>query len=85
MDWTLKDNMVNGLFCAKLTGRRGSYTPLAQTGTEASDSGAEAVTSDPGSSWEGHSEVRGTTVGDVQPLRVPLVTRPIRRTYVDIV
>jgi len=37
--------------------------------------------------------VRGTTVGDenaescsvVQPLRVPLVTRPIRRTYVDIV
>jgi len=29
MDWTLKDNMVDGvLFCATLTGRRGGHTNL---------------------------------------------------------
>jgi len=28
MDWTLEDNMVDGLFfCATLTGRRGGITP----------------------------------------------------------
>jgi len=31
VDWTLKDNMVDGLFfCATLTGRRGGHTPFAQ-------------------------------------------------------
>jgi len=31
MDWTLEDNMVDGLFfCATLTGRRGGYTPFVQ-------------------------------------------------------
>ena len=33
-DWTLEDNMVAVLFCATLTGRRGSYTPFVQTGAE---------------------------------------------------
>ena len=56
MDCTLEDNMVDGLFfCATLTGRRGGHTPFVQAGAETSDTGAEAVESDPGSSWEGHS------------------------------
>jgi len=38
MDWTLEDNMVDGLvFCATLTGRRGGYTPSVQVGAETSD------------------------------------------------
>jgi len=56
MDWTLEDNMVDGLFfCATLTGPRGGHTPFVQSGAETSDTGAEAVKPDPGSSWEGHS------------------------------
>jgi len=43
MDWTLKNNMVDGLFfCATLTGRRGGHTPFVQA--------REAVKQDPGSS-----------------------------------
>ena len=55
MDWTVEDDMVDGLFCATLTGRRGGHTPFVQAGAETSDTGAEAVEPDPGSSWEGHS------------------------------
>ena len=56
MDRTVEDNMVDGLFfCATLTGRRGGHTPFVQAGAETSDTGAEAVELDPGSSWEGHS------------------------------
>jgi len=56
MDWTLEDNMVDGFFfCATLTGCRGAHTPFVQAGAETSDTGAEAVKMDPGSSWEGHS------------------------------
>jgi len=63
MDWTLEDNMVDGLFfCAILTGRRGGHTPFVQTGAETSDTGAEAVESDPRSFWEGHSGRVGTDV-----------------------
>ena len=47
--------MVDGLFCATLTGRRGGHTPFVQAGAETSDTGAEAIEPDPGSSWEGHS------------------------------
>jgi len=37
MDWTLEDNMVDGLtFCATLTGRRGGHTPFVRVGAEAS-------------------------------------------------
>jgi len=43
MDWTLEDNMVDGLFFyATLTGRRGGHTPFVQ---------AEAETSDTDGSW----------------------------------
>jgi len=53
MDWTLEDNMINGLFfCATLTGHRGGNTPFVQAGAETPDTGAEAVKPDPGSSWE---------------------------------
>ena len=56
MDWTVEDNMVEGLFfCATLTGRRGGHTPFVRAGAETSDTGAEAVKPDPGSSWEDHS------------------------------
>jgi len=64
MDWTLEDNMVDGLFfCATLTGRRGGHAPFVQAGVETSDTGAEAVKSDSGASWEGRSEGLGSGVG----------------------
>jgi len=89
MDWTEEDDMVDGLFCATLTGRRGGHTPFVQAGAEMSDTGAEAVEPDPGSSWEGHSGCVCTGVwnwsaescGVVHPLRVPLMIHPLRRTY----
>jgi len=57
MDWTLEDNMVDGLFfCATLTGHREGHTPFAQAGAETSNTAADAAKPDPGSSWEGHSE-----------------------------
>jgi len=86
--------MVDGLFfCATLTGRRGGHTTFVQAGAEMSNSGAEAVKPDPGSFWEGHSGGVGAGVGDenaescgdVRPLRIPLVIRPLRRTYVVVV
>jgi len=54
MDWTMEDNMVDGLFfCATLTGLRRGHTPFVQAGAETSDTSAEAVKLDPGS-WESH-------------------------------
>jgi len=50
------------LFCATLTGRRGGHTPFVQAGAETSDTGAEAVELDPGSSWEGYSREVCTSV-----------------------
>jgi len=78
------------LFCATLTGRRGGHTPFVQTGAETPDTGVEAVKPDPGASWEGHSRGMGDGVGDenaepcgvVHPLRIPMVIRPLRLTYV---
>jgi len=65
MDWALEDNMVDGLFfCATLTGRRVGHTPLVQAAAETSDTGAEVVKPDPGSSWEGYSGGLGAGVGD---------------------
>jgi len=50
VDWSVDDDMVDGLFCAKLAGRRGGHTPFAQAGAETYDTGAEVVGPDPGSS-----------------------------------
>jgi len=59
MDWTLEDNMPDGLFfCATLTDHRGGHTTFVQAGVETSDTSEEAVKPDPGSSWEGHSGCR---------------------------
>ena len=56
MDWTLEDNVVDGLFCcATLTDHRGGNTPFVQAGAETSNTGAEAVKPDPGFTLEGHS------------------------------
>ena len=50
MDWTLEDNMIDGLFfCATLTGRRRDHTLFVQAEAEMSDNDAEAVKPDPGS------------------------------------
>jgi len=77
--------MVDGLFfCTTLTDRRGGHTPFAQAGAERSDTGAEAVKPDPGSSLEDHSWGVGADVGDenaescgaVRPLRVPIGNPP---------
>ena len=44
IDWTVKDNIVGGLFFrATLTGHRGSHTPFVQAMAETTDSSAEAV------------------------------------------
>ena len=56
MDWTVEDDMVDSLFCATLTGRRGGHTSFIQAGAETSDTSAELVKPDPGCSWEGHSD-----------------------------
>jgi len=94
MDWTLEDDMVDGLFfCTTLTGRRGGHTPFVQAGAEKSDTGVEAVKPNPGCSWEGHSRRVGAGVGDenaescgvVRPLHTPLMICPLRRTYVVVV
>jgi len=94
MDWTLEDNIVDGLFfCARLTGRIGGNTPFVQAGAETPDIGAEAVKPDPCSSWEGHSVGVGAGVGDenaescgaVRPLSIALVICPLHRTYLVIV
>jgi len=61
MDWTLEDNMVDGLFWAKITGCRGGHTLFVKAGAETSDTSVEAVEPDPGSSWEDHS--RGVCTG----------------------
>jgi len=92
-DWTVEDDMVDGFFCATLTGRRGGHTPFVQAGAKTSDTGEEAVEPDPSSSWEGHSGCVCTGVwnwsaescGVVRPLHVPLMIRPLRRTYVVVV
>jgi len=48
MDWTLEDNVVNGvIFCATLTGRRSDHTPFVQTRAETSDISVELVKLDP--------------------------------------
>ena len=50
--------MVGGLiFCNTLTGGRSGHTPSVQARAETSDTGAEVVEPDPGSSWQGHSEM----------------------------
>jgi len=94
MDWTLEDYMVDGLvFCATLTGPRGGHAPIVQAGAETSDTGAEAVKPDQLCSWEGHSGSVCTGVwnkstepcGFVSSLRVPLMVRPLRRTYAVVV
>jgi len=67
MDWTLDDNMVDGLFfCATLTDRRGGHTPFVQAGAETSDTGAEAVKPDTHYSWQ--SDAR--RVGGVSGMKV---------------
>jgi len=66
-----------------LTGRRKGRSPFVQTWAETTDAGAEAVKSDPGSSWKGRSGWVGAGVGDrnaqscgvVRPLRIPLLIR----------
>ena len=54
-----------------------------------SDTGAETVKPDPGSSWEGHSggvyRCLELKCGVFCPLRVPLMIRPLYRTYVVVV
>jgi len=93
---TLEENMVDGLFfCATLTGCWGGIpgTPFVQAEEETSDTSAEAVKPDQGCSWDGHSE--GVAAGDeeesvescraVRLLRIPLVMRPVRLTYVVVV
>jgi len=44
MDWTLKANMVSGLFlCAALTSRRRGHTPFVYAGAEAFHTGARRL------------------------------------------
>jgi len=80
--------MIHGLFCATLTGRRGSHTPFVQAGAEASNTGAEEVKPNPRCPWQGHSWRVGAGFESTEPrsvvqqLRATLVIRPERRTSV---
>jgi len=52
LDWTLEDNIVNGLiFCARLTSRRSGHTRFVQTRSETTDTSAEAVEPDSRCKW----------------------------------
>jgi len=65
MDWTVEDNMVNGLFfCATLTTRVGGRIPFVQAGGETSDTGAEVVKPDSSCSCKCHSGRVGANVRD---------------------
>ena len=80
--------MVDGLFCATLTSRRGGHTPIVQAGAETSDTGAEEVEPNPRCPWQGHSWRVGAGFESTEPrsvvqsLRTPLVICPERRTSV---
>jgi len=63
MDWTVEDDMVDDLFFATLTGRRGGHTPFVQARPVTSDTSADAVEPDLRSSWEGHGSFRGGCTG----------------------
>ena len=81
---------VDGLDIGRQHGRPFCHTPCLQAVVETSDSGAEAVKSDTGSSWEVDSRgwvlVSGLKMRClVRPLRIPLVLSSLRRTYVVIV
>ena len=56
--------MVDGLFCATLTGAEEAIPHLYRQEQKRTIQSAEAVKTDPGSSWEGHSGVVGTDVWD---------------------
>jgi len=65
MDWTAKDNTVNGLlFCATLTSCGRCRTPFAQAGVETPYTDAEAVKPDSRCSCKGHSGKVGGNVRD---------------------
>ena len=65
---------------------RGGHNPFVQAGAETSDTGAEAVELEPGSSWEGHSGCVCTGVWNWSAESCGIVMiRPLRRTYVVVV
>jgi len=67
--------------------------PLVQAGSETPDTGAEAVKPDPHCSWQSDARrvvtVSGMKVYEVswyfQSFHIPLMIRPLRRTYVVVV
>ena len=65
MDWTLEDNMSDGLFfCATLISGKGGHTPFTHASAGASDTDAEAVEPGPRWSWKRHSGNVGAGAGD---------------------
>ena len=98
MDWTLVDGMdIGGQHGRRFVHLRHTHRPqrkpypicTVQAGAETSDTGAQAVKSDPSCSWEGHSRGWLSAFGDknaessefVRPLRILLVIHPVSRTY----
>jgi len=60
MDWTLEDDVVNGLiFFATLTSHKSGHIPFVQTGVETSDANVEAVEPDSRCSWQCYSREVG--------------------------
>ena len=66
--------------CAALTGRRGGHTPFVQAGGRFSQTQALL-----GRVAAGVGDEKAQSCGVVRPLRISLVIRQERRTYVDIV
>ena len=87
MDWSLEDNMVDGLYlCATRTGRRSVHTPFVQAGAETSSTGLEAGPTvrrpDPRCSWKGNSRgggcrCRGWKCGVLQGCTCPTIPHSI--------
>ena len=89
IDWTLEDNMVDGLFiCATLTGRRGDIphlykqerkrpTPVQRRLSRTQAVLGRVITR----GWVPVSEIKvWGLAGIVRPLHIPLVIRPMRCT-----
>jgi len=91
----LEDDMLGRLFfCATFTGRRGCHIPhLYKQERKRPTPVQRRSKSDPCCFWQDHSRRVDADVGDestesrgvVQLLRIPLVIRPLRRTYVVVV
>ena len=92
MDWTVEDDMVDSLFCATLTAaeraiphlyrqERKHPTPVRRRLSRTQALLGRVIPE----GWVPVSGIEVRSLGVVRPLRVPLMIRPLRHTYVVVV